>query len=122
MNNNRLDDITYDENWLSFDEPLDLPENTDEYKVEQEQHKKPDKKKEGTFPTLIGIQLLICLAIAFVIFILKSMDSDVYNKISDFYNDRMRSTLVSNKKFEDIDLSSYFNSTNDQATPSQYEN
>ena len=122
MNIDRLDDITYDENWQSFDEPLTLPIDVEGDAVSQQQLEPEKKKKRSRVPTLIGIQLFICFVVAFSIFILKAIDSNLYDEVSRFYHNQMRNTLVSNKKFEDIDLSEYFNSTDDQATPSQYEN
>lgn len=121
MDGYRKDEITYSEDWQRFDEPAqpyDMPVESKQYiensEPETKREKKPEKKR--SFPALITIQLVICLIIAFLVFILKAMNSDTYKQLCDWYNDSMKNTLVSNSSFEDIDLSHYFDASADQAT------
>lgn len=114
MQDYRKDEIIYDEDWQRFDEPAkaEVVNAENESKPEKIQ---PDKKNKEKKPiSLITIQLILCLIIAFVIFMLKAMDSATYENLSNWYNEQMRNTLVSSKKFEDIDLSKYFESTPDE--------
>ncbi len=125
MQDYRKDEIIYDEDWQTFDNVQKCevvppqPQSESDNKDENKNIEIPIKKHRTV--SLITIQLLLCLIIAFVVFILKSMDSDFYNKISDWYNSMMRYTLVSNETFESIDLSSYFESTSDQLSASNDE-
>lgn len=113
MQDYRKDEIIYDEDWQRFDEPhkAEILSTDDEIKPENNESK---KKKEKKPIRLITIQLVVCLIIVFVIFMLKAMDSDTYQKLSKWYDEQMRNTLVSSKKFEDIDLSKYFQSSPDE--------
>ncbi len=113
MEDYRKDEIVYDENWQRFDEPVVQIEKSDS--IEEAVPDKKDKtKKETRRLPLITIQLIICLIIAFVLFILKAMNSDFYKDISLWYSEQMQNTLLSNETFEDIDLSKYFPATSDE--------
>ncbi len=122
MKEDRFDDITYDENWQRFDAPIPavLYDNDDE-ETENAQDNKPIKKRKKTFPALITIQLLLCLLAAFALFMLKAMNSDTYQKLSNWYEEQMKNTLVSNDAFDDVDLSEYFESSIDEAKPTKNE-
>ncbi len=112
MEDLRKDEITYDENWQRFDEPVVSVDNNDTEDTKPEtKEKKPIEKRR--LP-LITIQLVVCLIIAFVLFILKAMNSDFYKEISLWYSEQMENTLLSNETFEDIDLSEYFPATSDE--------
>jgi len=118
----RFDDITYDENWQRFDEPVAavMYDNPDE-ETQKRESGKPRKKRERTFPALITIQLVLCLLVAFLVFMLKAMNSDTYQKLCDWYDKQMENTLISDTTFEDIDLSEYFESSIDEAKPNSNE-
>ncbi len=114
MQEYRKDEIIYDEDWQRFDEPstaegINAKDNDIDAKTEPE-----PKKKEKTPLSLITLQLILCIIIAFVLFMLKAMDSDTYKAISEWYDEQMKSTIVASKKFEDIDLSRYFEASFDE--------
>ncbi len=118
MKEDRFDDITYDEGWQRFDTPTpavlydDSDENTDGI-----QNNKIVKKHRKTFPALITIQLVLCLLVAFALFMLKAMNSDSYQKLCNWYEEQMKNTLISDNTFEDVDLNRYFESSVDEAKP-----
>lgn len=121
MEDFRKDEIIYDKDWQCFDEPVvnekKQSDNTDEDVI-----KKPETNKcKKLFPALITIQLVVCLIIAFLVFMLKAMNSQTYTELCDFYNEYMQETLFSNSTFEDIDLSKYFDATIDQVGASNDE-
>lgn len=112
----RKDEITYDEDWQCFDEPV-VSEQKQIDNSDVESDKKPENNKpKKMFPTLITIQLVMCLIIAFLVFMLKAMNSQTYAQFCDWYNELMSDTLLSNSTFEDIDLSQYFEATTDQVS------
>lgn len=112
----RKDEITYDEDWQCFDEPV-VSEQKQIDNSDVESDKKPENNKpKKMFPTLITIQLVMCLVIAFLVFMLKAMNSQTYAQFCDWYNELMSDTLLSNSTFEDIDLSQYFEATTDQVS------
>ncbi|MBQ7133690.1 MAG: hypothetical protein IJO20_04255 [Ruminococcus sp.] len=111
MEDFRKDEIIYDENWQRFDEPVVQHDNN---KGEETMPEKEEKPKEKRRLPLITIQLIVCLLIAFVLFILKAMNSDFYKELSLWYSEQMEKTLLSNETFEDIDLSEYFPATADE--------
>ena len=115
MEENRKDSIVYDEQWQRFD----VPEVVENIRVEKHDDSKDrsfenNYRKTRDFPSLITIQLVITLLIAFLVFILKSMDADIYREISKWYNEQMQKTLVSDSTFEDIDLSAYLKASADE--------
>lgn len=116
MEDFRKDEIIYDEDWQCFDEPvLSEQKSADDSDVESD--KKPEKTKpKKLFPALITIQLVVCLIIAFLVFMLKAMNSQTYAQFCNWYNELMSNTLLSNSTFEDIDLSQYFDATTDQVS------
>lgn len=112
----RKDEITYDEDWQCFDEPV-VSEQRPIDNCDVESDKKPENNKpKKMFPALITIQLVVCLIIAFLVFMLKAMNSQTYAQFCDWYNELMSDTLLSNSTFEDIDLSQYFEATTDQVS------
>lgn len=112
----RKDEITYDEDWQCFDEPV-VSEQKQIDNSDVESDKKPENNKpKKMFPALITIQLVMCLIIAFLVFMLKAMNSQTYAQFCDWYNELMSDTLLSNSTFEDIDLSQYFEATTDQVS------
>lgn len=113
MQEYRKDEIIYEEDWQRFDEPYKADIVEKEY-TKAEIKSDPENTKEKRPVSLITIQLVLCLIIAFVLFMLKAMASETYEKLSDWYRDQMRNTIVSSKKFEDIDLSEYLPSTDDE--------
>ena len=120
MEDFRKDEIYYDEDWKHFDEPVLAKkyehdcDNTSESE-KSANHQKVEKPKKN-FPALITIQLVLCLLIAFLVFMLKAMNSDTYKQLCEYYNELMQETLFSSSVFEDIDLSQYFEATADEVT------
>lgn len=115
MEENRKDTIVYDENWQTLDTPVLVTNANEEESVKDENAVEPKREKSHRFPALITVQLILCLILAFVVFLLKSMGSDAYHSFSSWYEDMMQDTLMPNSEFEDIDLSGYFSATADQA-------
>ena len=115
MEDFRKDEIIYDEDWKQFEEPVlvEKRESDREEELKVETVVKPKNKR--TFPALITIQLVLCLIIAFLVFMLKAMNSETYAQLCKYYDELMQNTLLSSSVFEDIDLSHYFEATADQA-------
>lgn len=120
MQDSRKDKIIYDEGWQSFDKVqhqndlyIESFEDEDSADIQQD-CEIPKKSKKHNPVSLITIQLVLALVIAFVVFLLKAIDGSTYKLIREWYNESMRNTLVSDQVFEDIDLSQYSKSTSDQ--------
>lgn len=115
MEDFRKDEIIYDEDWKQFDEPVLVENDKSESVIEtaEKEVAKPEKRKR-VFPSLVTIQLIVCLLIAFLVFMLKAMNSDTYAQLCKYYDELMQKTLLSSSVFEDIDLSKYFESTADE--------
>lgn len=114
MEDLRKDEIIYEEDWQQLDEPKCVNSEDDSKEQEKPDMEKQMPKKQRQFPALITIQLVVCLIIAFLVFMLKAMNSDTYARLCDIYDDLMSETLLSNSTFEDIDLSHYFEATTDE--------
>ena len=120
MEDFRKDEIYYDEDFKRFDEPVLAKkyENDCDNTSESDKSENPKKveKRKKNFPALITIQLVLCLLIAFLVFMLKAMNSDTYKQLCEYYDELMQETLFSSSVFEDIDLSQYFDATADEVT------
>lgn len=65
----------------------------------------PDSRERGRgFPLLISIQLILCVAAAAAMFILKAMDSELYHSIMTYYRTEMSRPVVSRELFEAADI------------------
>lgn len=121
MDDFRKDEILYDEDWLRIDTPVIVDkasENTQSEVTDSNKTQNRKEKKKRSFPALITIQLVICLILAFFVFMLKAMNSQTYKDFCDWYNDMMQDTVLSNSTFEDIDLSEFVKATTDQVKAS----
>ena len=96
--------------------PLKADDNDAEQKEKNEDIKPKLKKKNRAFVSLISLQLIVCLIIAFCVFILKSMESEIYYRCRDFYNEQMSYVLLSSDVFERVDLNSLLDSKKTVAT------
>ncbi len=117
MQDNRKDEILYDEDWLSVDTPVFVDESfekSDSTESDEKTHNRKSAEKKRSFPALVTIQLVVCLIIAFAVFMLKAMNSQTYKDFCDWYNEQMQDTLLSNSAFENIDLSQFVKATTDQ--------
>ena len=74
------------------------------------------KTKKRSFLPLITLQLIVCLLLAFCVFILKSMNSEMYYRFRDWYDSQMSYILINSDVFDNIDLSSLINSEKPVAT------
>lgn len=103
MSDIRRDEIVYDEGWRESAparEPQDIPAD--------EISEKPRDKPRGSKPLLLIIQLALCLALVLALFLLKSMDSDIYRDFMDFYGDELSKPVVSQGVFDSVDIGRLF--------------
>lgn len=118
MDDFKQNEIVYDENWQTLDsiqEPVIVSDETqNDSPNDAKSSQKRNVEKHRKFVGLITIQLVVCIIIAFIIFLLKAMDSTTYKRLCDYYHSMMKNTLVSNESFESIDLSPYFSASTDE--------
>lgn len=117
----RNDEIIYEEDWQTVTDNVQKTCSNDSDAPNNEPAVEPTEKKHKPI-AIITIQLIICLAVAFVIFMLRSMNSDTYHKLCDWYDDNMSKTLISQETFDSIDLSeyfTYFTDNGDKASPDE---
>ena len=99
MSDIRRDEIIYDEGWREsapVQEPQEVP-------VDEAVEKQEDKPRESK-PLLLIIQLALCLILVLALFLLKSMDSDIYHEFMDFYRDELSKPVVSQGVFDSVDI------------------
>lgn len=117
MSDYRKDEIIYDEDWLRVDTPLERehPAQSEEYiNYVADDNNEKDTRRKRAFPALITIQLVLCLIVAFAVFMLKAMNCDVYHQFCAWYSDLMQYTLIPDDTFENIDLSQYLPASFDE--------
>ena len=59
-------------------------------------------------PLLVIIRLVLCLLAALVLFLLKAMDSEGYDRFMAFYREELQKPVVSQELFSNADLSRLF--------------
>ena len=118
MQDFRKDEIIYDEGFLNPSE---------EYIMEkQEEDKEPDSESVKNFKektdkshgqVVISIQLVVCVLIAFTVFLVKMFSFDTYAAIRSWYDTQMNKTLISQSTFDENLLTNFLNSViyNDSA-------
>ncbi len=110
-------EIIYEEGWRETApsaeaEPLPVDETPAENTAE---------KHTETKPLLISIQLVLCLLLALALFLLKSMDSEIYHDFIDYYHDELKKPMVSQGVFDTLDVTKLFQSPKVQSTPDEAE-
>ena len=110
MSEIKRNEIIYEEGWRDNSVHPDVEDDT---VVSTEN---TEEKSDGSKPLLISIQLIVCLLIALVLFLLKSMGSGYYNAFMDYYHEELEKPVVSRGTFDAYDLSRLFPEEQIQAT------
>lgn len=104
-------EIIYEEGWRENtpeaihdgDPPLDeQPPVTEPLKAEPK-------------PLLISIQLVLCVLFVIVLFLLKTMDSEVYRDFMRYYHEELMKPVVSQDVFDAVDEGLFGRATSDEA-------
>lgn len=111
------DEIIYEEGWRESSPPAEV----EKIPVDEAL---PDiaEKKPGSRPLLITIQLVLCLLLALILFVLKSMDSEAYHSFIDHYHDELQKPVVSQGVFDALDVTRLFESPEVSSTPDEASN
>lgn len=90
--------ITYDENWQNISEPeyITATDNARDMEYEKDDIPEPERKrkKSGSKPLLISIQLVLCLLTAAAAFVIKGIGGDLYKNVRQAYYEELNRTLV----------------------------
>lgn len=106
MSETRRDEIIYEEGWRSSTSVL--PAEPDAPPVDEEEPQEEKKPSSPSFPVLLTLQLVLCLAAVLVLFLLKTMDSAVYHDFMSFYAEELNRPLISRRVFDTLDLGKLF--------------
>ena len=97
MNEENKNTITYDENWQSVTNS-EYPQITEPENEEDESIVLKDKKtkahKDSTKQYLITIQLVVCIIIALLAFMLKSFGGEFYTMAQDWYYSQLNNSAI----------------------------
>lgn len=114
MSEIRRDEIVYEEGWRDKKTPVeDIPSPEDEREPQ-----KPEDKSERSRPLLTILQLILCMAAALVLFLLKAMDSGAYHDFMNAYDEEMAKPVVSQKVFDAVDWNALLRSDSVTVTAS----
>ncbi len=124
MSEENKNQITYDEDWQSVSRS-EYPARVNEFEADtygddntESKNKISKKKKDSPKQYLITIQLVLCILIALAAFVLKSIGSDVYSNVRDWYYSQLNSSVIfdSGTDNDGYSLNSLFGgSTQDEA-------
>lgn len=110
----RRDEIVYEEGWRDSKDPVeDIPSPK-----EDKEPQKPDGDPDRSRPLLTILQLILCMAAALVLFILKAMDSGAYHDFMNAYGEEMAKPVVSQKVFDAVDWNALLRSDSVTVTAS----
>lgn len=118
MNEENKNSITYDENWQSITKSeypqITEPENEKEENPSLEK-KKQKNHKDSPKQYLITIQLVVCIIIALLAFMLKSFGGEFYTMAHDWYYSELNNSAIfdDNKSFSLSEL--FGTATQDEA-------
>lgn len=121
MNEENKNQITYDEDWNAVSRS-EYPQTTnvsDEPFIDEEysetENKIPKKKKDSPKQTLITMQLIFCILIAIIAFIIKSFGGEVYAAAREWYYSQLNNSVIFDNKNDNFNLSEIFgDSTKDE--------
>lgn len=113
MNEDFKNNITYDDDWKSvstaeyakvYEDESELAEN------EKTDHVNKKVKKNKDFPKqyLITFQLIICIIIALIAFVLTSFGGDIYAAAHDWYYENLNKSVIFDIGDTRINLSDLF--------------
>ncbi len=109
MSEIRRDEIIYEEGWRE-EKPLSEERAAPSGEIPAEQTDAPPQKEkqDGSRPLLTVLQLVLCMAAALVLFLLKAMDSSAYHGFMSAYAEEMAKPVVSQKVFDAVDWNALF--------------
>lgn len=121
LNEQNKNQISYEENWNTVSRS-EYPQTTnvsDEPLMDEEYAESENKirKKKNNSPkqTLITLQLIICILIALIAFIIKSFGGELYAVAREWYYSQLNNSVIFDDKNGDFNLSEIFgNSTEDE--------
>lgn len=118
MSEIKRNEIIYEEGWRESS-PTAVPD-TPLDEVSPESTEIPNDAERGK-PLLISLRLILCLAAALVLFLLKAMDSEGYHEFMELYREELQKPIVSQEVFEAADVTKLFahNNVTVQATPDE---
>lgn len=98
--------ITYADDWKSADNP--------EYYqpvIHEDEDIEPDikRKKSGSKPLLILIQIIVCALIVAAAYGVKCVGGDLYKNIRKAYYDALKDEIILTENFESFNLDTLFN-------------
>ena len=102
MSEIKRNEIIYEEGWRDSSIHPDIED--DNVEPPEDTGAQPEFGK----PLLISIQLIVCLLIALVLFLLKTMSSGYYDAFMDYYHEELEKPVVSRGTFDTYDLSRLF--------------
>ena len=110
MNEIRRDEIVYEEGWRDVrdDELTDTPDDSCEDSSGSDTPPQKENRSGGSRPILTILQLVLCMAAALAVFILKAMDSDAYHGFMKAYAEEMAKPVISQKVFDAVDWNALF--------------
>ena len=120
MSEIRQSEIIYEEGWRQ-NTPVPVEPPADEKPLDEQP---PQQKAPEARPLLTVIRLILCLAAALTLFLLKTMGSGVYDAFIQYYREELQKPLISQGVFDAADVSRLFSespiavqSTPDEAAP-----
>lgn len=130
MQNNRIDNITYEDDWITTSSP-----ETYDYR---KRNSKPDHSKQNfssksdkastqnidTTPKphqpfrllLLTVQLALCLAIIGGVFVLKQIGGEIFDNFKNFYTQNINNTIFETPQENILDLSEIFDNNLENTT------
>lgn len=112
---NKTNEIVYDEGFQSVSKRLEKAKEDEPIPIDEQ---KPEPKSDRVKPLLITIQLILCLAAALSLFLLKSTGSALYDAFRARYDEEMQKPLISQGVFDHAGLDRLFSpATTDEIPP-----
>ncbi len=106
---NFTNEITYEDGWQNVSEPEYSHAVADENDVEsQEEEQQPKPKKTHNSQVLITAQLVICILIAIVALIIKTIGGDFYSFAREWYYSELDKSIIAEGSAQDYKLSEIF--------------
>lgn len=122
--NNNRNTITYDDDWKSVSYS-EYPKTTEDFEVNEEDAKsslseKSTAKKDSSRQLVITVQLVCCILVALVAFLLNLFGGNVYAATRDWYYSNLEKSVIFDTGDNKIDLSNLFGATSDEVSSAEH--
>lgn len=108
-------DNFYNDEWVDLSQPnTDSSAQLNEDESTDSEKDKANKKSKPVSSPVLTIQLILCLCVLTILFVLKTFAFEIFSICKTWYDTELNSSMYFSGDFSQLDYSSLFTSTADE--------